>query len=134
MRPAPNALIALYRLPLPGARSHAAGNNGAFRVPCGRAILSVIASDADGWDHVSVSLPDRCPTWEEMCHVKELFFRSDEWVVQLHPPKDCNVNNHPFCLHLWRCQTATPPLPPSWMVGVQGISPEEAARKFGVTP
>jgi hypothetical protein len=38
-------------------------NNGAFRVPGG---LRVIASDGEGWDHVSVSLPDRCPTWEEM--------------------------------------------------------------------
>ena len=38
--------------------------NGLFRVPCStvRLInLCVLASNGDGWDHVSVSLPHRCP-------------------------------------------------------------------------
>lgn len=67
--------------------------------------LRIIVSDGMGWDHVSVSLATRCPTWEEMAAVKELVFRDDEVVMQLHPAKKDHVNYHPFCLHLWRPQT-----------------------------
>lgn len=95
------------------------GNNGAFRVPGipGNQTLSVIASDQLGWEHVSVSRPDRCPTWEEMCMVKGLFWSADACVMQLHPPKKDWVNNHNFCLHLWRPTGAAIPRPPSLMVG-----------------
>lgn len=96
-------------------RNHAASygvvdsNNGAFEVPYGSKphvkVLRVIVSDGGGWDHVSVSLANRTPTWEEMCYVKDLFFRSDEVVMQLHPAKSEYVNFHPHCLHLWRPQT-----------------------------
>ena len=58
------------------------------------------------WDHVSVSLKTRTPTWEEMCHIKSLFFADEEVVMQLHPAKSAYVNYHPFCLHLWRPQSA----------------------------
>lgn len=52
-----------------------ARNGGAFTV---RSIkfkqsLAVIASIEDGWEHVSVSLGHRCPTWYEMCFVKKSF-------------------------------------------------------------
>jgi len=56
----------------------------------------------DGWEHVSVSLPNRCPTWNEMCWVKELFWSDDKLVVQYHPPKSEYVNTAKYCLHLWR--------------------------------
>src|SRR5215831_17435432 len=104
MRPSPNCFIEPYRQPVNGASTSAAGNNGVFLVPCGKVHLRVIASDGEGWDHVSVSLADRCPTWEEMCHVKELFFKTSEIAYQLHVPPDVYVNNHKFCLHLWRPQ------------------------------
>lgn len=90
--------------------------------------LKVIASDGDdglndhGWEHVSVSYPDRCPTWEEMCVVKALFWDEEDAVMQLHPPRSDWVNNHSFCLHLWRPTGATTvPLPPSWMVGDKNL-------------
>lgn len=67
--------------------------------------LRVIASAGQGWDHVSVSLPNRCPTWEEMDTVKNLFFKEDEVVMQLHVNGKAKVNLHPYCLHLWRPQT-----------------------------
>jgi hypothetical protein len=93
------------------------GNNGLFLLPSGEGVmLSVVASDGLGWDHVSVSLPDRCPTWEEMEYVRKLFFRGDEWVMQLHAPTEKNINFHPHCLHLWRPQQAAIPIPPSTMV------------------
>ena len=36
--------------------------------------IAVIASWGGGWEHVSVSLARRCPTWEEMCMVKDIFW------------------------------------------------------------
>jgi len=64
--------------------------------------LVVVASWGGGWEHVSVSFSHRCPTWDEMCIVKDLFWNEDECVVQYHPPKTEYVNNHPHCLHLWK--------------------------------
>lgn len=95
------------------------GNNGAFFIPGrpGRPPYKVIASDGDGWEHVSVSLPDRVPTWDEMCALKGIFWDDDDCVVQFHPPRADYVNNHSRCLHMWRQTDAEMPLPPSWMVG-----------------
>jgi len=97
------------------------GNNGAFMIPSPygnmKSMMAVIVSDQEGWDHVSVSLQNRCPTWNEMCVVKDLFFEPEEAVMQLHPPKSDYVNCHPHCLHMWRCHNRSIPLPPSLMVG-----------------
>jgi hypothetical protein len=92
---------------------------GAFLIP-GRAakgrVLRVIACDGaeTGWDHVSVSLEDKrkCPSWEEMCVVKRLFWNDSETVVQFHPPESDYINQHPGCLHLWRCVRVPFPMPP----------------------
>ena len=103
----------------PMGTSEAQGNNGAFFVnfqPAHR-VLRVIASDGQGWEHVSVSLTDRCPTWEEMCFVKKLFWDDTDCVVQYHPPASEYVNCHPYCLHLWRQIGVEFVLPPSYMVG-----------------
>lgn len=54
------------------------------------------------FEHVSISLLDRCPTWEEMCEVKDLFFNPEEAVYQIHPPESEYVNFVETCLHLWR--------------------------------
>lgn len=91
------------------------------RAPRSGQMLQVIASWAEGWDHVSVSLPNRCPSWDEMCFTKSVFFEADETVMQLHPPEADWINNHPHCLHLWRPHTDTIPRPPAWMVGVKGL-------------
>jgi len=78
-----------------------------------------IASDGAGWEHVSVSRTDRCLTWEEMCQVKAMFWGDDDCVLQYHPPKSEYVNNHPFCLHLWRPIDVAIPLPDSILVGIK---------------
>lgn len=96
------------------------GNNGAFWVKTKKSVFTVIASDQLGWEHVSVSLPSRCPTWEEMCFIKSLFWSDDDCVVQYHPSKDQYVNNHSYCLHLWRPIENQFPVPPSFMVGKVG--------------
>lgn len=94
--------------------------NGYFRFRSPEApsdVLNVIASDGDGWDHVSVSLPTRCPSWEEMAFVKRLFFGEDEPAIQIYPPQSQYVNRHPYCLHWWRKQGFELPLPPMEFVG-----------------
>lgn len=95
------------------------GNNGAFKFLFGRTSFFAIASDQDGWEHVSVTTQGRCPTWEEMCRVKSMFWDVDDCVVQYHPPKSEYVNNHPYCLHLWRPVNDNVPTPPSYMVGIK---------------
>lgn len=94
------------------------GNNGAFLVPFRSYTFKVIASDAEGWEHVSVSLPNRCPNWEEMCYMKDLFWDDTGCVVQFHPPKSEYVNNHNYCLHLWKPVGTTLPTPPRVLVGI----------------
>lgn len=101
MRKVPNLKAERCRVAGP-----APSNCGHFRVSAGGIVLDVLASDGGGWDHVSVSLPHRCPTWEEMELVRSLFFRDDECVMQLSVPRSENVNTHNYCLHWWRPQTA----------------------------
>lgn len=94
------------------------GNNGAFFVRVGFGhIAKVVASDGIGWEHVSVSLPARTPTWEEMCKVKSIFWDPEDCVVQYHPPESEYVNHHPHCLHLWRPTEVVIPRPASMLVG-----------------
>lgn len=97
------------------------GNNGLFfyHTSSGRDSLKIIASDGAGWDHVSVSKKYECPSWKDMCLVKDLFWDPEDCVIQFHPPKSLYVNNHPFCLHLWFPQNEIVKLPPTWMVGVK---------------
>lgn len=97
---------------------------GYFRLPVKTAKrpLTIVAScgdqpGAEGWDHVSVSLPRRCPTWEEMDMVKRLFFAPDEVAMQIHVPPADHISFHSFCLHLWRHVSQPIPLPPPIFVG-----------------
>jgi hypothetical protein len=78
--------------------------------------LLVIFSWGGGWDHVSVSHKSKCCTWDEMCAIKNIFFSDDECVVQYHPPRSEYINNHPYCLHLWKPQNKVIPLPPKEFV------------------
>lgn len=79
--------------------------------------LHIVASAGEGWDHVSVSRPNRCPNWPEMDYVKRTFFEADEVVMQLHVAEDRHISVHPYCLHLWRPHDLAIPLPPADMVG-----------------
>jgi len=92
--------------------------NGVFRIPYRKTSirLNVIASNGDGWDHVSVSLPDRCPTWDEMDFIYRAFFRDNETAMQLHVPQQDHISLHPYCLHLWRSQITKLHMPAKWMV------------------
>lgn len=71
----------------------------------------------------------RCPTWEEMCWIKGQFWGPEDRVIQYHPPASEYINDHPYCLHLWRPIGAEIPAPPSWMVGGD-LGAAVAARRF----
>lgn len=96
-------------------------HNGAFIIPIGNKEAFIIASNGMNWEHVSVSIKgvERCPKWDEMCQVKSMFFNDDEVVMQLHPKKSEYVNNHNYCLHLWKPIGEEIPTPPSIMVGIK---------------
>lgn len=95
------------------------GNNGMFELSYKGVKFLVMASNGLGWEHVSISPreEERTPTWEEMNHFKELFWREDEAVVQYHPPRKDYVNFHPFVLHLWKPTFGELPIPPWILVG-----------------
>jgi hypothetical protein len=78
--------------------------------------LMVIASAANGWDHMSVCCHDRCPTWSEMDHMKRTFFLPGEVAYQLHVAETDHINIHPHVLHIWRPRHRLIPLPPKAMV------------------
>ena len=94
---------------------------GIFEIPLNSEETALViaengAGSSSEWEHVSVSTPTRCLTWEEMCKIKDLFFNEDEAVIQIHPAKKDYVNIHNFCLHLWRPKNQKLPLPPSYLV------------------
>lgn len=87
--------------------------------------LKVIASAGDGWDHVSVSLENRCPSWEEMSWIARKFF-GDQPAMQLHVSSADHINYHPYCLHWWRPIGVDMPLPPQWMIGPKARADQRA--------
>jgi len=91
-------------------------DGGVFMVRHANQWLKVIASWGMGWDHVSVSLSHRTPTWAEMERVKRIFFKPDEVAMQLHVAESDHINLHPYALHLWRSQNESIPLPPKELV------------------
>jgi len=90
---------------------------GAFEFQYKGKLLGVVASNGDGWDHVSVSTKDRCPTWDEMDYVKRCFFNDYETAMQLHVPASDHISYHPYCLHMWRPHDVEIPRPPNELVG-----------------
>ena len=86
------------------------------------AMLKIICSDgkdekAENFEHVSVSLRNRTPTWAEMVWVKNQFWLPEEACFQLHPAVKDYVNHHPYCLHIWRHRILPPPMPSINLVG-----------------
>lgn len=62
---------------------------------------NIILSIADGCWHLSISTPDRLPTWEELKQARYDLVPDRVTMAMLLPPKEQYVNVHPFCFHLW---------------------------------
>jgi hypothetical protein len=93
-------------------------NGGVFAVSSNESgkILAIVASNDQGWDHVSVSLPNRTPSWGDMEQVKRIFFLPNEIAMQLHVAESNHISIHPNCLHIWRPHGVEIPLPPKGFV------------------
>lgn len=86
--------------------------------------MTVLWSYGGGWEHVSIDGKKRCPDWDEMCKVKDMFFEDDEYCVQYHPAKKDYVNNIPYCLHIWKPieeRVGKLLIPPSIFTGIKGL-------------
>lgn len=132
MRATPWVIVEPFRLfEVPGWPSRYGDDFGCFLIPhrpTGVELRVIASSGSDtgdlgaawAWDHVSVSLPNRCPNWPEMAFVKELFWDDSETAMQLHVPKSEHRNLHPYCLHLWCPRLVSIPRPPSDAVARPG--------------
>lgn len=88
--------------------------------------LNFIFSYQMGWEHLSVSMPSRTPTWEQMCIMKDIFWNKNEACVEYHPREEDYVNNHKHCLHIWRPTHEPLPIPPSILVGFRSEEEKQA--------
>lgn len=103
---------------------------GTFYDKKSRCTLNFIMSWGAEFEHCSVSIPTRCPSWEQMCSIKDTFWNDDEVCMQLHPAKKDYVNNHPYCLHIWKPIDKEIPLPPTIMVGVKDNYTNEEIKQI----
>ncbi len=89
--------------------------------------LNFIFSYQIGWEHLSVSMPSKTPSWDQMCRMKDIFWNKNEACVEYHPKEEDYINNHPHCLHIWRPTEVELPTPPHWLVGFKS---EEEKQQF----
>lgn len=89
--------------------------------------LNFIFSYQMGWEHLSVSMPSKTPTWDQMCMMKDIFWGKDEACVEYHPKEEDYINNHKHCLHIWKPTNVELPTPPSILVGFRN---DEEKQKF----
>lgn len=84
-----------HRAPFPGQKLFVRFN--------GLRVIVTIAKYEDGnvWRHISMSHPNKLPSYKEMCICKKAFCGDDKKVIQVFPPKSEHVNIHEFCLHLY---------------------------------
>jgi hypothetical protein len=101
----------IYRRPAwDGSGEMGDRGNGCLQIPARRMVI--VFSNGEGWEHVSVSMGDRSPTWEEMEVIKRRFWDDGDCVMQLHVPVKDHRNCHPYCLHMWRPTYREIPRPP----------------------
>jgi len=84
-----------------------------FHPPRGYAVLVSIdpLDDKKLWLHLSVSRPDRLPSWDDLRETKNTLLGKEKVAIQLLPKESEYINAHPFTLHLWHClegPTASP--------------------------
>ena len=94
-------LIKLLNCPVPGGES--------FQTKDGLSIIKSIDKTPKWGEllHVSMSRPDRYPSWNEIIEVKLHFFGDLKDSMMVIPKRTDYVNVHKNCFHLWEC-------PESW--------------------
>lgn len=102
----------IYCLP-ENQTTDADGFKGFFRFEIDEEIVRCLATSDKGWQHVTVHIvgQDEPPTWKFLCQVKDLFWEPDDWVLQIHPPKNSKVHYQKGYAHLWRSISEIQPLP-----------------------
>lgn len=60
----------------------------------------LLAKEMGKW-HISISHPQRDPTWEEIKHVRYELVPGNATMAMILPPKSEYVNLHVHCFHLW---------------------------------
>jgi hypothetical protein len=58
-------------------------------------------ADGSVWLHVSASRKHWTPSHADMALVKSAFIGEDRYAYSVWPPRECYVNIHLHCLHLW---------------------------------
>lgn len=91
--------------------------------------LNFIFSYQMGWEHLSVSMPSKTPSWDQMCRMKDIFWNKDEACVEYHPKEEDYVNMHKHCLHIWRPTEEYLPTPPHFLVGFKDEEEKEMFLK-----
>lgn len=61
----------------------------------------VIVSLDDGLWHMSISFPNRLPTYDELKKARYKYLPEVHYAAQIFPPESEFVNVHPYCIHLW---------------------------------
>jgi len=76
-----------------------------------------VENDGRKWIHVSLSRPNRLPSWEDIQAVKDLFIGTERYAYQVLPPKLEHYSlpqgrpRSGYVLHLWAPVSGEPPLP-----------------------
>lgn len=76
----------------PGARAYRLGE-----------CLVIVGHSEDGW-HLSISHPNRYPTWDEIKEARYLLVPDEVTMAMLLPPKAEYVNVSENCFHLWEIE------------------------------
>lgn len=67
----------------------------------GKCLIILGRSEEVGW-HISISGPNRYPTWDEVSHARYTLIPDDINMAMMLPKKQDYVNVHDYCFHLWQ--------------------------------
>lgn len=62
---------------------------------------AIVSAHPEEGLHISVSAPDRYPSWDELASARDKFGGPDRRMMMLFPPRSEYVNVHQTTLHLW---------------------------------
>jgi len=65
-----------------------------------KVMRSISTADSGFWYHLSVSRPDRIPSWDDLLKVRNELLGDIECYHVIPTAKDY-VNVHPYCMHIW---------------------------------